>query len=65
MIIPPSAGPAENPRFIAKRIKETDRVLFSVLLYALRATYTAGLKASAKAIRINIPMQIAQKLVRN
>ncbi len=29
---PPTAGPTEKPRFIAKRTNETERVLFSGVL---------------------------------
>src|SRR4030095_12009463 len=46
-ITPPIAGPTENPRFIARRMSETERVRFSAVLNAAIATELAGRNISA------------------
>lgn len=65
MIHPPMAGPAENPKLIASLINVTDRVRFSGLLYALRATNKAGRKASTKSIMKKMDAIHIQKVVTN
>ena len=62
MISPPAAGPIEKPKFIAKRMSVTERVLFSGLLYALMATNAAGRKVSATIISTNTPMHNVQNV---
>ena len=46
-INPPAAGPIEKPKLMAKRTNETERVLFSGLLYAAIAFEFAGRNISA------------------
>ena len=57
---PPSAGPMENPRFMAILFSEKDRVIFSGFAYTLIETELAGLKVSVMVLRIKIPIDKAQ-----
>jgi hypothetical protein len=53
---PPMAGPTENPKLIANRINDTERVLFSGVLKAATDAELAGRNISAvKAYRKIIP----------